>query len=296
MPGIPPIGLSKDFKTSEKTFWGPRASIEYMLKNVRGRAETITIGGLGGRLVQRGAFNYQDPHFRGSDWASDLNFSGEHNAENPIFSLSQGQGGFQVQRPLDEKKTQNLFVRYGFRESILNHLLIPELIPAEDRHVRLSTISSTYIRACVAAGDMEPAARALGRPHRVDGVVVRGDQRGRGLGYPTANVETPPFTAVPADGVYAGRLVLRDARTGVSGESFPAAISVGTNPTFQGSRRTVEAFLLDWEGDLYGDHVGVEFVSRLRGMEAFPDVEALVAAMAGDVQRTRALLGEHPPA
>ena len=136
VPGIPPIGLNKNFKTSEKTFWGPRASIEYMLKNVRGRAETITIGGLGGRLVQRGAFNYQDPHFRGSDWASDLNFSGEHNAENPIFSLSEGEGGFQVQRALDEKKTQNLFVRYSFRESILNRLLIPELIPTEDRHVR----------------------------------------------------------------------------------------------------------------------------------------------------------------
>jgi riboflavin kinase/FMN adenylyltransferase len=109
-------------------------------------------------------------------------------------------------------------------------------------------------------------------------------------------VETPPFTAVPADGVYAGRLVLRDARTGASGESFPAAISVGTNPTFQGSRRTVEAFLLDWEGDLYGDHVGVEFVSRLRGMEAFPDIDALVAAMAGDVERTRAVLRAQPPA
>jgi riboflavin kinase / FMN adenylyltransferase len=152
------------------------------------------------------------------------------------------------------------------------------------------TISSTYVRACVAAGDMESAARALGRPHRVDGVVVRGDQRGRDLGYPTANVETPPFTAVPADGVYAGRLVLRDPRSGASLDSHVAAISVGTNPTFQGSRRTVEAYVLDFAGDLYGDHVGVEFVSRLRGMAAFPDVDALLAAMAGDVERTRALL------
>jgi riboflavin kinase/FMN adenylyltransferase len=160
---------------------------------------------------------------------------------------------------------------------------------AEDGDARV-TISSTYIRACVAAGDMASAARALGRPHRVDGVVVRGDRRGRDLGYPTANVETPPFTAVPADGVYAGRLVLRDARTGASGTSYPAAISVGTNPTFQGTRRTVEAFLLDFDGDLYGDHVGVEFVARLRGMEAFPDVAALVAAMDRDVAETRRLL------
>jgi riboflavin kinase / FMN adenylyltransferase len=152
------------------------------------------------------------------------------------------------------------------------------------------TISSTYVRACVAAGDMASAAAALGRPHRVDGVVVRGDRRGRDLGYPTANVETAPFTAIPADGVYAGHLVLRDPRSGLSLDRLPAAMSVGTNPTFQGSRRTVEAFVLDWDGDLYGEHVGVEFAARLRPMRAFDGVDELVGAMADDVERTRALL------
>jgi riboflavin kinase / FMN adenylyltransferase len=155
------------------------------------------------------------------------------------------------------------------------------------------TISSTYIRACVAAGDMESAAVALGRPHRVDGVVVRGHRRGRALGYPTANVESPPYTAIPADGVYAGYFVLRDVEGG-SRARFPAAISVGTNPVFQGARRTVEAHLIDWDGDLYGEHAGVEFVSRLRGMTAFPDVDSLVAAMARDVAETRALLDVPP--
>jgi riboflavin kinase/FMN adenylyltransferase len=150
------------------------------------------------------------------------------------------------------------------------------------------TISSTYIRACVAAGDMVPAARALGRPHRVDGVVVRGQRRGREMGYPTANVETPPFTAIPADGVYAGHLVTRD---GAAQDRFPAAISVGTNPTFQGSRRTVEAYVLDYDGDLYGEHVGIEFAQRLRPMTAFPDVGQLMAAMAKDVVDTRQVLG-----
>jgi riboflavin kinase/FMN adenylyltransferase len=111
------------------------------------------------------------------------------------------------------------------------------------------------------------------------------------MGYPTANVETPPFTAIPADGVYAGFLVARDPRSGASGEKRPAAISVGTNPTFQGSRRTVEAFVLDYDGDLYGEHVGVEFVQRLRPMVAFPDVDALLAAMAKDVSDTRQILG-----
>ncbi len=153
------------------------------------------------------------------------------------------------------------------------------------------TISSTYVRACVAAGDMQSAARALGRPHRVDGVVVRGDRRGRELGYPTANVESPPFTAIPADGVYAGHLVTRDPRSGASRERFPAAISVGTNPTFQGSRRTVEAYVLDYDDDLYGEHVGVEFVQRLRPMAAFDDVDGLLAAMAQDVSDTRQILG-----
>jgi riboflavin kinase/FMN adenylyltransferase len=152
------------------------------------------------------------------------------------------------------------------------------------------TISSTYIRACVAAGDLASAALALGRPHRVDGIVVRGDRRGRELGYPTANVESPAHTAVPADGVYAGRLVLRDHR-GAGQGSHPAAISVGSNPTFAGARRTVEAYLLDFDGDLYGEHVGVEFVERLRPMLAFDGVPDLLVAMGEDVLRTRAVLG-----
>jgi riboflavin kinase / FMN adenylyltransferase len=164
-------------------------------------------------------------------------------------------------------------------------------VGADDTGEGEVTISSTYIRACVAAGDMTSAARALGRLHRVDGVVVRGDRRGRDLGYPTANVECPPFTAIPADGVYAGHLVTRDPRSGASRERFPAAISVGTNPTFQGSRRTVEAYVLDYEGDLYGEHVGVEFAERLRPMAAFPDVAALVTAMDRDVSDTRRILG-----
>ena len=86
---------------------------------------------------------------------------------------------------------------------------------------------------------------------------MRGDQRGREIGYPTANLEPLPWSAVPADGVYAGRLVRR-------GEALPAAISIGTNPTFQGRERRVEAFVLDWSGDLYGEHVGLTFTARLR--------------------------------
>ncbi|MGY1739762.1 MULTISPECIES: bifunctional riboflavin kinase/FAD synthetase [unclassified Blastococcus] len=152
------------------------------------------------------------------------------------------------------------------------------------------TISSTYVRACVAAGDMRSAAAALGRPHRVDGVVVRGHRRGRQMGYPTANVESPPYTAIPADGVYVGHFVLRDVE-GASGARFPAAISVGTNPTFDGTRRTVEAHLIDWDGDLYGEHCGVEFTARLRGQVRFTGMPDLIAQMDQDLVEARALLG-----
>ena len=154
-------------------------------------------------------------------------------------------------------------------------------------------ISSTYIRSCVEAGDMAAAAHALGRPHRLDGVVVRGDQRGRDLGFPTANVRAAPFAAVPADGIYAGRAVRIDewGNTLTGLPTLPAAISVGSNPTFDGRRRSVEAYVLDFDSDLYGQNLGVEFVHRLRGMVRFDSVEDLITQMTDDVTRTRQLLG-----
>ncbi|MGK4583252.1 bifunctional riboflavin kinase/FAD synthetase [Kitasatospora sp. HPMI-4] len=144
--------------------------------------------------------------------------------------------------------------------------------------------SSTLVRRLVSEGDMAGAAEVLGRPHRVEGVVVRGAQRGRELGFPTANVETLPHSAIPADGVYAGWLTV------LGGEQMPAAISVGTNPTFDGTLRTVEAYAIDRIGlDLYGLHVAVEFLAYLRGMEKFDSIEALLERMADDVKRAREL-------
>ncbi|MEP9381044.1 bifunctional riboflavin kinase/FAD synthetase [Nocardioides sp. KR10-350] len=148
--------------------------------------------------------------------------------------------------------------------------------------------SSTYVRTCLAAGDVAGAAEALGRPYFVRGIVVKGDQRGRELGFPTANVPTDLLTAVPPDGVYAGWLTRRD-----TGETFPAAISVGTNPTFEGvTVRRVEAYVLDrTDLDLYGVEVDVAFVERLRGMVAFDSIEELISQMHADVGRTREVLG-----
>ncbi|MEU8516065.1 bifunctional riboflavin kinase/FAD synthetase [Kitasatospora sp. NPDC048722] len=143
--------------------------------------------------------------------------------------------------------------------------------------------SSTLTRRLVETGDMAGAGEVLGRPHRVEGVVVRGAQRGRELGYPTANVETVAHSAIPADGVYAGWLT-------ADGERMPAAISVGTNPTFDGTARTVEAYAIDRVGlDLYGLHVAVDFLAYLRGMEKFDSIEALLDRMADDVKQAREL-------
>jgi riboflavin kinase / FMN adenylyltransferase len=152
------------------------------------------------------------------------------------------------------------------------------------------TVSSTGIRAMLAAGDVVSAAYDLGRPHRVEGVVVRGHQRGRALGFPTANLETLPHTAIPADGIYAGWLVRLDT-DGSELERWPAAISVGTNPTFDGRERTVEAYALDRDDlDLYGAHVAVDFVSRLRPTLKFDSVDELVSQMHVDVGDARRLL------
>jgi riboflavin kinase/FMN adenylyltransferase len=145
------------------------------------------------------------------------------------------------------------------------------------------TFSSTYIRSCIDAGDVVAAAAALGRPHRVEGIVVRGDRRGRDLGYPTANLSAPRYAAVPADGVYACWFVHR-------GRELAAAVSVGTNPTFSGRERRVEAFVLDLDEDLYGEQVALDFVVRLRGMERFDTVEQLREQMERDVLSTREAL------
>ena len=153
-------------------------------------------------------------------------------------------------------------------------------------------ISSSLIRQKLADGDVTGAAADLGRMHRVEGVVVPGHRRGKALGFPTANLETFPHTAIPADGVYAGWLSVLGEQEGQEYEEarWPAAISVGTNPTFDGRERVVEAYALDRDDlELYGVHVGVDFAARLRGMERFSSAGALAEQMRHDVDQARAI-------
>lgn len=145
-------------------------------------------------------------------------------------------------------------------------------------------VSSTRIRNLVAEGRVADAADALGSLFRITGTVVPGDRRGRELGFPTANLEPPARKVIPADGVYAGYAV-------VGGSRLPAAINVGVRPTFGEGHRLVEAFILDFDGDLYGETIGVEFADWLRPEARFDSVDDLVAQMDVDVDRTRQLLG-----
>jgi riboflavin kinase/FMN adenylyltransferase len=141
----------------------------------------------------------------------------------------------------------------------------------------LEGVSSTAIRGLLRDGDVEGAARLLGRPHEVEGTVVSGDARGGTLGYPTANLRVPPELLVPAYGIYAGWA-----------EEHRAAVSIGTNPHYGGSERRVEAFLLDFEGDLYGRRLLVQLWRRLRDERAFDTEDDLVAQITRDVEAARA--------
>lgn len=152
--------------------------------------------------------------------------------------------------------------------------------------------SSTAAREALAAGDVAGAAEVLGHPHRVTSTVVHGDHRGRELGYPTANLDTTTSRGVvPADGVYAGWLH-RAGVDGAPGERLPAAVSIGTNPTFDGLRRQLEAHVLDATGlDLYGEEVSLDFVAHLRPTLRFDGIDELVVQMAADVEECRRILG-----
>ncbi|MGI8588454.1 MAG: bifunctional riboflavin kinase/FAD synthetase [Chloroflexia bacterium] len=145
-------------------------------------------------------------------------------------------------------------------------------------------ISSTEIREALAAGEVREAAEMLGRPYTVPGIVIPGAHRGRELGFPTANLDPPPNQAIPADGVYA-TLVRR-----ADGEPLPSITSIGNRPTFGPGERLLEVYILDFDGDLYGERLLVDFVEYLRPQVAYSGVEPLIAQMQEDLARTRAVL------
>lgn len=184
---------------------------------------------------------------------------------------------------------QELGKELGFGVHVVNEFGA-EGFPVHDDGGTDRRCSSTWVREALAEGDVETAAAVLGRPHRMRGEVVHGAARGRALGFPTANLDHRATGYVPADGIYAGWLVDE------SGTRWPAAISVGSNPTFDGVSRQVEAHVIDRpeeaveDFNLYGQTVVVEFIARLRGMVAYRGPEALVEQMRLDVVQAHDLL------
>ncbi|MEM9565157.1 MAG: bifunctional riboflavin kinase/FAD synthetase [Actinomycetota bacterium] len=163
-----------------------------------------------------------------------------------------------------------------------------DLLPQPDRS---ESVSSTAVRRAVADGDVATAARLLGRYHEVRGPVVTGDQRGRTIGFPTANVAVPRDRALPGDAVYAGWYLRPD------GSHHPAAINIGKRPTFyqDAEHSLMEAHLIDFDGDLYGQEARVCFVEKLRGEQRFDGIDALAAQLQDDIAAARALLAEAAP-
>jgi riboflavin kinase/FMN adenylyltransferase len=244
-----------------------------LLCSVRFRAELL--GRLGASAVCVLPFSYEFSQLSADDFVKSVLADGVHAAEVVVgenFRFGhKAAGNVALLGELGEK--------YDFAA---------EGVPLISDHG--VTVSSSWIRELLSAGKVAEAAEELGRPHRVEGIVVRGQQRGRALGFPTANAEPPPHTAIPGDGVYAGWLAALDGE-GTELDRWPAAISVGTNPTFDGSDRTVEAYALGRDDlDLYGVHVAVEFAQRLRGQVRFDSVPELVRQMNEDVSAAASVL------
>jgi riboflavin kinase/FMN adenylyltransferase len=170
-----------------------------------------------------------------------------------------------------------LGTRYGFTVDAVGPVTVGE-----------AQVSSSVLRRLVAAGDVHRAGALLGQPFELRGRVVRGEQRGRTLGFPTANLHQRAGVLLPADGVYA-------VRARVDGHRWPAVLNIGVRPTFGAMRRTVETYLLDFDGDLYGRWLTLELVDRLRGEQRFSGPEALRQAIAADVARAREVLAPVDP-
>ena len=162
---------------------------------------------------------------------------------------------------------------------------------AEPLRIDGEIVSTTGVRQCVEAGEVERAKVLLGRPYALEGVVVHGEARGRDLGFPTANLQAPPDILVPANGIYATRATVHGA-TG-QGVTHDSVTSIGVRPTFGDGRRTIETYIMDFDGDLYGKGLTLDLVKRIREERKFTDVESLVAQIRMDVQDAHGILAEH---
>jgi riboflavin kinase/FMN adenylyltransferase len=194
---------------------------------------------------------------------------------------------FGYQRRGNVQLLERMGAEHGFEVIGLDLVRVPDSDQSGgDAQVAGEEYSSTLVRQRLSGGDVEGAARLLGRPYEVRGTVIEGDRRGRTLGFPTANLAVPAEICLPADGIYAGTF------RGPDGVDRPAAVSLGRRPTFYDDQpfSLLEAYVLDFDGDLYGASAAVRFLARLRGEERFDSVDALVAQMGKDVEAVRRVI------
>jgi riboflavin kinase/FMN adenylyltransferase len=256
-----------------------------LLNTVEDRAEQFEQMGVDQALIWR--FDHQTQHTTAEQFLEQLN------QRVRIRRLIHGPGfaiGYRRQG------TAAVLAEIGGWQGFEVEEVAPVELPAASESVHEGAadplVTSTAIREMIAAGQVQRAAVALGRYATFSGVVVEGEKLGRTLGFPTANLRVDGPQAVPADGVYAAWAEL--APFTPRAQRIPAAVSVGTRPQFDGQQRLVEAYLLDFAGNLYGQRIRVHFVARLRGQERFDSVESLVAQIRQDVHVVRRLLQDEP--
>lgn len=248
-----------------------RASGRYYLTSPQQRADLLA--GLGVELVVTHPFDETVRHMRAAEFVDRLlaHLRLRELWVGPEFAL-----GYKREGDVAFLRAEG--ARKGFALEVVG------LVTNDDNG---DVISSSTIRAALAEGDMSVATRRLGRPYRLEGEVVHGDGRGRTIGFPTANLDVWDEQFLPRKGVYAGWAHL-------NGETFMAVANIGNRPTFNGGLVTVEAYLLDFDRDIYGEHLAFDVVAYLRPELKFDSVEALIAKIREDVIQGRALLSTLP--
>ena len=237
LPGLPIVGLPSTFKTSQATFYGPSASLEYTRLNLRGKAETFSAGVFAGRLDQHGSLTFTDPDLFWSRFSGNLVVSAEHDSQNPIFTSKIGQVGYQLERPLNPDKTTNLFLRYSFSETVLSRLLIPALVPARDQHVRLSTLAASFVRDT--RDNPLDAHRGLLESYELD---YSAPAIGASADFGKLLTQTAYYKQIPANIIWANSLRLGLAR------AFGGSFVPLSQEFFSGGGSTLRGFPLDGAG------------------------------------------------
>jgi outer membrane protein assembly factor BamA len=237
VPGIPPAALPKNFKTSEKTFWGPRGTLEYTRTSLTGKGDSLSFSALAARLQQNASIVYTDPTFFWTNWSSSISLLGTHNSENPIFTFREAQFGYQLQRPLNSDRNQNLFLRYNFSETGLTNLLIPELVPTDNQHVRLSTLSGSYIRDT--RDSPTDAHRGIYESFELD---VNPSVLGSNFSFTKLLAQTAYYRKIPADIVWANSV-----RVGLE-QPFGTSSVPLSETFFSGGGSTLRGFPLNGAG------------------------------------------------